>query len=84
MLQIELRPFERADFSRLIRWSCSAEFLIQWAGLGFSYPLDETQLERYFEKSGFIKEGLLRDMYPVGEDYWSVYVMSILEHEWRK
>jgi RimJ/RimL family protein N-acetyltransferase len=36
-----------------------------------------------YEKVGFKKEGLLRDSHRVGEEYWSSYLMSTLEHEWR-
>jgi RimJ/RimL family protein N-acetyltransferase len=42
---LELRPFERADFPRLISWVPDARFLLQWAGPGYTFPLDEAQLE---------------------------------------
>lgn len=175
MIKIDLRPFERKDSSRLIEWVKSPEFLLQWAGPIFSFPLDEHQLARYLEKShgdrpgrrivkavhsgthevighielddldwgnksgrlcrvlvgdpslrgkgigvqmtrkilevgfnqlglhridlvvfdfneaalrcyervGFVKEGRLRDARRIGSEYWSLYQMSILEHEWR-
>jgi len=175
MVEIALRPFERSDFARLIGWIKSPEFLVQWAGPTFSYPLDETQLEKYlqgsegdqprrrifkavetstnevvghidldsidlqnksaricrvlvgersargrgigtqmvseimeigfeqlglhrielavfdfneaaircYQKCGFVKEGFLRDARRVGDAYWSLYIMSILESEWR-
>lgn len=51
MIEIDLRPFGPKDFSRLIGWVKSPEFLLQWAGPIFSFPLDEPQLERYLEKS---------------------------------
>ena len=38
---------------------------------------------RCYEKVGFVKEGLLRDSRKVGNSYWSLYEMSILEEEWR-
>jgi RimJ/RimL family protein N-acetyltransferase len=44
---IELQPFGRDDFARLISWAVTSEFVLQWAGGGFTYPLDETQLEEY-------------------------------------
>ena len=37
-----------------------------------------------YEKAGFVKEGLLRDCRINGDEYWSMWEMSILEHEWRK
>jgi len=172
---IELEPFTEADVDRLIEWVPSVEFLLQWAGPGFKFPLDRGQLERHlakatgenpdrliytavnsetgetvghgellgidrqnrsatigrmlvgppelrgkgigeqivrellrvafqelslhrvvlrvldfnklaircYEKVGFKQEGLLRDVYKLGEEYWSLCIMSILEHEWR-
>jgi RimJ/RimL family protein N-acetyltransferase len=44
---VTLRPFERGDFDRLIAWAESPEFIFQWAGAIFTYPLDAAQLERY-------------------------------------
>jgi RimJ/RimL family protein N-acetyltransferase len=38
----------------------------------------------YYEKAGFIKEGLLRDSRKYGDEYWSLWEMSILENEWLK
>ncbi|WP_332698462.1 GNAT family N-acetyltransferase [Halalkalibacter lacteus] len=35
-----------------------------------------------YEKAGFIKEGLLRDSRKNGNEYWSLWEMSILENEW--
>jgi RimJ/RimL family protein N-acetyltransferase len=37
-----------------------------------------------YEKAGFIKEGLLRDSRKNGDEYWSLWEMSILENEWLK
>jgi RimJ/RimL family protein N-acetyltransferase len=37
-----------------------------------------------YEGVGFKKEGLLRDSRRVGDSYWNLYEMSILEDEWRK
>ena len=39
---------------------------------------------RCYEKSGFVKEGLMRDVLKYDENtYWSLIEMSILEDEWR-
>jgi RimJ/RimL family protein N-acetyltransferase len=173
-VMIELEYFERPDFNQLIRWIDSPEFLLQWGGPQFDYPLNENQLEKYienanrdtsdtliykvihketgnvighvslgkidrknksarigkvlvgeknlrgqgigslmvkellkiafeelklhrvslgvfdfnesaiacYEKVGFKKEGLLRDCRKIGNDYWSLWEMSILEQEW--
>jgi RimJ/RimL family protein N-acetyltransferase len=48
---ITLRPFARADFARLIGWIPSAEFLLQWAGPAFTFPLDTVQLDAYLAES---------------------------------
>jgi len=40
---------------------------------------------RCYQKCGFVKEGLMRDVLRYdNETYWSLYEMSILEDEWRK
>ena len=175
MIPIELKPFERNDFLRLIDWIKTPEFLLQWAGAIFTFPLDESQLDIYlrgsqgdpplrkiykvintsdrraighielndidlrnktamvcrvligepslrgkgvgpqmlkelievgfgqfglhridllvfdfnqaaircYEKVGFRKEGHIRESRKIGNEYWSLYQMSILEHEWR-
>ncbi|MCM3567255.1 GNAT family N-acetyltransferase [Neobacillus mesonae] len=44
---IELKYFERSDFQQLIHWVESPEFLLQWSGPAFEYPLTESQLEKY-------------------------------------
>jgi len=44
---VVLEPFTSADFGRLITWIPDAEFLMQWGGPVFHWPLDERQLELY-------------------------------------
>jgi len=51
MTRVELKPFERSHFDRLIGWVPSPAFLLQWAGPLFTYPLDAPQLERYLADS---------------------------------
>ncbi|TCP23729.1 RimJ/RimL family protein N-acetyltransferase [Scopulibacillus darangshiensis] len=171
---IELKYFVQSDFKQLINWIDSPEFILQWGGPGFDYPLNEGQLNKYmenanhnnadafvykvvlketgdvvghislckidrknksarigkvlvgdknvrgqgigqlmieevlriafetlnlhrvslgvfdfnepaiacYEKAGFKKEGLLRDSRRMGNEYWSLWEMSILENEW--
>ncbi|MDG1567708.1 GNAT family N-acetyltransferase [Bacillus cereus] len=168
---IKLESFKKSDFKQLINWINSEEFLIQWLGNAFTFPLDEQQLEKYiesantlafkvvdeetsdvighislgqidninksarigkvlvgntkmrgrsigkhmmkavlpiafdelklhrvtlgvydfntsaiscYEKIGFVKEGLLRESKRVGETYWNLWEMSMLEYEWKK
>jgi RimJ/RimL family protein N-acetyltransferase len=174
MAAVELQPFAREDFSRLLGWIRSPEFLLQWAGPIFRFPLDEGQLEEYlkkargeaaprrifkaaetgtgetvghieldaidrrnrsarvarvligepwrgkglgeqmvrriveigfdqmklhridlvafdfnrkaiacYERAGFVREGRIRDARRMGNGYWSLIQMSILEDEWR-
>lgn len=171
---VELKYFGRSDFNQLIEWIDSPEFLLQWGGPEFDYPLNDAQLEKYiknanndnsesliykaidtdtgrtighiylgkidrknrsarvgkvlvgdknargkgigqqmireilkiafdelhlhrvslgvfdfnvsaiscYEKAGFVKEGLLRDSRKYGDEYWTLWEMSILENEW--
>jgi RimJ/RimL family protein N-acetyltransferase len=37
-----------------------------------------------YEKVGFSKDGLLRDVKKYGDAYWSLFEMSILETEWKQ
>jgi RimJ/RimL family protein N-acetyltransferase len=39
---------------------------------------------RCYEKCGFVKEGISRDVLRYGNEYWSLVEMSILDNEWRK
>ncbi|PEJ03904.1 GNAT family N-acetyltransferase [Bacillus wiedmannii] len=169
MKVIKLETFKKSNFKQLINWIDSEEFLIQWSGNAFAYPLNELQLENYiessntlafkvidedslevvghislgqidninksarigkvlvgdtkmrgrslgkhmmkavlqvafeelklhrvtlgvydfnisaiscYEKTGFVKEGLLRESKKVGETYWNLWEMSMLENEW--
>lgn len=52
---IKLEKFTRSDFKQLINWIDSEEFLIQWSGNAFTYPLDEQQLERYTDSANYEK-----------------------------
>lgn len=170
---IELQLFEETDIDRLISWVKSPEFLLQWAGPVFTYPLDRDQLMKHleetkgknpkriiykvvdteakkivghiewnnidrenhsatvsrvlaapdargkgigtamvnemirigfeelnlhrielrvfdfnrnaikcYENAGFKKEGTFRDACRFGNEYWTVYQMSLLENEW--
>ncbi|GHH98771.1 GNAT family N-acetyltransferase [Neobacillus kokaensis] len=48
---IELKFFDRSDFQQLIGWIDSPQFLLQWSGPAFEYPLTESQLEKYIENA---------------------------------
>jgi len=48
----------------------------------YVFDFNESAIACY-EKSGFTKEGLLRDATKLDDEYWSPYVMGILESEWR-
>ncbi|MCW3108388.1 MAG: hypothetical protein JWQ09_2894 [Segetibacter sp.] len=48
------------------------------------YDINKSAI-RCYEKCGFVKEGLMRDVLRYQDDtYWSLYEMSILEDEWRE
>ena len=46
---IQLRYFEPADFKQLIDWVETPEFMLQWGGPSFVFPLTEFQLEEYLK-----------------------------------
>lgn len=50
-MKIQLQPFTEADIDRLIGWIPTAEFLLQWGGTGFKFPLDREQLLFHLAKS---------------------------------
>ncbi len=56
---VELLPFAGSDIPALIRWIDSPEFLMQWGGPGFSYPLDEAQLTNLIGAASVKKPGLM-------------------------
>lgn len=39
---------------------------------------------RCYEKAGFVREGLLRDVRKYQDSYWSLIEMSMLEEEWKR
>ncbi len=43
-----------------------------------------TSAIRCYEKVGFVKDGLIRDVKKYNGGYWSLVEMSMLEEEWRK
>jgi RimJ/RimL family protein N-acetyltransferase len=49
---IRLERFTRDDIDRLIGWITTPEFLIQWAGPEFGFPLDRRQLEKHIKLAG--------------------------------
>ncbi|MHA7966756.1 GNAT family N-acetyltransferase [Paenibacillus sp. CAU 1782] len=44
---ITLRHFEPEDFDQLMEWSGDEEYLLQWAGPQFHFPLSKDQLSSY-------------------------------------
>jgi len=170
---ILLQPFTEADIDRLIAWTPTGEFLMQWAGPSYQFPLTREQvmvflaltegdepdvlmfravdeagvvvghiellnIDRHnrvatmgrvllapeargrglgqelvsaalrvafdtlklhrvglgvfdfntpaiscYERAGFRHEGTMRDYRRMGDSYWSLCMMSVLEDEWR-
>lgn len=44
---IKLEKFDKADFTRLISWIESEKAMVQFSGSIFTYPLTNSQLEKY-------------------------------------
>lgn len=58
---ITLHYFEQEDFDQLIEWSGDAEYLLQWAGPQFHFPLSKEQLSNYLDaayRGRFRSEGI--------------------------
>ncbi len=43
-----------------------------------------TSAIRCYERCGFVKEGISRDVLKYDNEWWSLMEMSILEDEWRQ
>lgn len=64
---VELKYFERSDFKQLIDWIDSPEFLLQWGGPVFDYPLNDNQLKKYIDNAN--------------HDYGETLVYKVIEKE---
>lgn len=51
MSLINIRHFEKRDFQNLINCMNSPDYLLQWAGPVFQYPLTEEQLNTHLDKT---------------------------------
>ncbi|CAM3801562.1 GNAT family N-acetyltransferase [Mesobacillus thioparans] len=60
---IELKHFTEEDIPQLISWISSPEFLFQWSGTGFTYPLTDQQLNKYLNEAN--KDGAKNHAYKV-------------------
>lgn len=64
---IELQYFELSDMEQLINWIPSAEFVLQWGGPAFQYPLTEDQLEKYLEHAN--------------KEDSDIYIYKVIDHD---
>lgn len=50
---IELKPLQREDYSKVVEWNKdkTSDFLHQWAGDAYKYPLTEEQIEKFISDS---------------------------------
>lgn len=62
-MNVRLETFEEEDIPRLMGWITSEDFLMQWSGPYFTYPLDEDQLRKYLLT--VVKEPLNRAIFRV-------------------
>jgi RimJ/RimL family protein N-acetyltransferase len=76
--EITLRPFERSDFKRLISWVPTPEAHGQWRGPFFSYPLDESRLQRYLDTASQPNtRAIFTALLPSGEPVGHVEISNI-------
>jgi RimJ/RimL family protein N-acetyltransferase len=59
LANIELHPFSRNDFKELISWTRTPDELFIWSATTFTFPLDESQLERHFQEAQTSKPRLM-------------------------
>ena len=62
---VQLKPFEEADFERLISWADSMEALIQFAGPVFQFPLTPEQLSTHLSEK---KNHVFKVIHPEKEE----------------
>ena len=74
MRVIKLKQFTRTDFKQLINWIDSEEFLIQWSGSAFTYPLNEQQLEKYIESANTLAFKVIDE--ETKSSYWSYFTWA--------
>lgn len=48
---IDLEAFASSDIDQLISWVPTAEFLVQWAGPVFQFPLERAELEAHLARA---------------------------------
>jgi RimJ/RimL family protein N-acetyltransferase len=61
VIDVDLAPLSTEDLGVLVGWTTSAEFLLQWAGPRFSFPLTVEQLEEHHR--GCLTEPPKREMW---------------------
>ena len=49
--RIKLQPFHVRDTDQLAEWSATPEFLLQWAGSKFQFPLTRKQMRRHMRRT---------------------------------
>ncbi|MDR6226154.1 GNAT family N-acetyltransferase [Desmospora profundinema] len=64
---IRLEPLAPADWKRLVEWTDSPEFLLQWAGPQFRFPLDEEQIKAHVEEGAGIRRNFKAVLQDSGE-----------------
>ena len=64
-MKIYLKEFQIEDYEKLMSWVESPEFLLQWAGSIFQYPLTVEQLDSY--KDSMCQHPTVRKIYSVFE-----------------
>ena len=70
-MSVVLKKFQPREYKKLISWIKSKEFMVQWAGPIFEYPLTEQQLNNY-------RDGMPTN--PPGRKIYSVFNADTDEH----
>jgi hypothetical protein len=87
---VKLEGFDTNDFQQLINWVDTEEFLVQFGGPVFSFPLTIDQLDEYisgitcYEKNGYRSNTDKVNRVEVNGNSWTALHMTVLRSAWLK
>ena len=88
MIKISLIEIE--DLEKIVEWNKnkSADYLLQWAGPMYNYPLTLGVFDfnqgaiKCYENAGFTKIKLIENARETTNGYWNLYEMAISKDMW--
>lgn len=74
-MKLILKEFKQEDYQNLIKWIKTPEFLLQWSGTFFKYPLTAEQLDEY--RKPMLQKNSTRKIYSVFESNSNTHIGHI-------